>query len=390
MGRHDVAVIGIGQTEYSRGSRRDEWSLAVEAIGKALSDCGLDPGSVDGLVRFSYDAVDEAMLVRTFGWTLNYYSQTGYGGLGAPAVLAHAAAAIASRHARVVVCYRSLNGHSGTRYGRAERSVGSGGGDRIATGDRAPSGAFAGPYGLLSPGQVMAMWARRYQWEAGIAEGDLVAALARVAVDQRSYASRNPDAVMRDRPLDTDAYLAGRMIATPLRVFDLALETDGAAAIVVAAADVARACFSAPAWITASTAALLPYAESIAVYGELRNGPSYRAIGAELFARAGLRHADLAAALIYDATSISVLLGLEGYGLAEPGAAWRTVLDHGLGLDAPLPVNTCGGHLSEAYVHGMNLVVEAVRQCRGTSPNQSPRGGPVLVSSGPSAAVLEP
>jgi acetyl-CoA acetyltransferase len=385
-----AAVIGIGQTAYSRASRRSEWSLAVEAIERALADCGVAPGDVDGLVRYSYDAVDEAMLARSFGWRLRYYSQTGYGGLGAPAVLAHASAAVASGHARIVVCYRSLNGYSSTRYGRAERTLGCAGGEFVARGDRAPSGAFAGPYGLLSPGQVMAMWARRYQWEAGIGESDLVRALSRVAIDQRAQAQRNPAAVMHGRPLDEGAYLAGRVIASPLRIFDLALETDGAAAVVVAAADVAHAVSTPPVWITAAVMGMFAYAESISVYGELRNGPTYRAIAERLFAEAGVRPAELSAAMIYDATSVSVLLGMEAYGLAARGAAWRAVLDHGIGDTAPVPVNTSGGHLSEAYVHGMNLVIEGVRQCRGNSSAQVGRSGPVLVSSGPSAVVLSP
>ena len=384
------AVVGVGQTAYTRGSDRSEWSLAVEAVQRALTDCGLPPGDVDGLVRYSYDAVDEAMLVRSFGWQLRYYAQAGYGGLGAPAVLAQAAAAVASGQARVVVCYRSLNGYSATRYGRAERSLGSGGGDLVARGDRAPSGAFAGPYGLLSPGQVMAMWARRYQWEAGIGEDELVAALARVAIDQRHYAQRNPAAVMGDRPLDEPTYLAGRVIATPLRIFDCALETDGAAAVVVASADVARAVAGPAVHIASTSVGMFPYAESISLYGELRNGPTYRELADRLLADARVRPAELAAAMIYDATSISVLLGMEAYGLARPGTAWRAVLDHGLGSGAPVPVNTSGGHLSEAYVHGMNLVIEGVRQCRGTSTAQVARPGPVLVSSGPSAVVLRP
>lgn len=385
-----AAVVGIGQTEYSRGSGRDEWSLAVEAVGAALADSGIDPDDVDGLVHYSYDATDEAMLVRSFGWRLRWYSQTAYGGLGAPVQLAHAAAAVASGAARVVVCYRSLNGYSGTRYGRAERTLGDGVADRAARGDRAPSGAFTGPYGLLSPGQVMALWARRYQWDAGIAEDELIAALGRVAVDQRAYARRNPAAVLRDRPLDQAAYLDGRMIATPLRLYDLALETDGAAAVVVAGVDVARAAQQQPVWVRASTAALFPYAESISLYGELRNGPSYRAVADRLYADAGVTGAGLAAAFVYDATTISVLLGLEAYGLTPVHEAWRSVTEHGLGPGAPVPVNTNGGHLSEAYVHGINLLIEAVRQCRGTSANQSPRSGPVLFSSGPSAVVLTP
>ncbi|MDQ1692175.1 MAG: hypothetical protein QOD87_2283, partial [Pseudonocardiales bacterium] len=366
---------------------RSEWQLAVEAISNALADCGIEPGDVDGLVRYSYDTVDEAMIVRSFGLKLRYYSQTGFGGLGAPATLAHAYAAVASGQARVVVCYRSLNGRSTTRYGRAERSLGTGGGDLIATGDRAPSGAFAGPYGMLSPGQVMAMWARRYQWEAGLTEDELAAAMGRIAVDQRAYARANPDAVMGGRPLDQAGYLAGRVIATPLRVFDLALETDGAAALVVTDAAVGPR----PAvWIRSAIQGLIPYAESIATYGELRNGPTYRSLGSRLLQDADVKPADLVSASIYDATSVSVLLGLEGYGIYPVNGAARAVIEHGIGPESPLPVNTSGGHLSEAYVHGMNLVIEAVRQVRGESMNQIPRSGPVLVASGPSGLVLTP
>jgi acetyl-CoA acetyltransferase len=385
--REAVAIVGVGQTAYSRASGRSEWQLAIEAIANALADAEIDPGEVDGLVHYSYDNVDEAMIVRSFDLTLRYYSQSAYGGLGSPAVLAQAYAAIASGQASTVVCYRSLNGRSGTRYGRAERSLTAGAADLIATGDRAPSGAFAGPYGLVSPAQVMAMWARRYQWDVGITEDELVSALARIAVDQRAYAQRNPAAVMGNQPLDEAGYLAGRMIATPLRIFDLALETDGAAAVVVTNRAVGP---HSPVWIRAAVQGLFPYSESISVYGELRNGPAYRAAGERLFRDAGVRVSDLVSASIYDATSLSVLLGLEGYGICPPGQAWRAVAEAGIGADSPLPVNTSGGHLSEAYIHGMNLVVEAVRQCRGESLNQIQRSGPVLVASGPSAVVISP
>jgi acetyl-CoA acetyltransferase len=384
-------VVGIGESGYSRGTDRSEWELAVTAVSRALDDAGLAAGDVDGLVRYSYDEVDEAMLARSLGLRLGYYSQTGYGGLGAPAVLAHAYAAVASGLARVVVCYRSLRGWSRTRYGRAERTLGAGGpADLAASGDRAPSGAFAGPYGLLSPGQVMALWAREYQWRAALTDAQLAAALGRVAVDQRRFAGGNPLAIMRDRPLDQAGYLAGRMISTPLRLFDLALESDGAAAVVVAAPSAAAGLPRPGVRILAATASLFPYAESISVYGELRNGPRYRQVARRLLAAAGLGPADIAAAMIYDATTISVLLGLEAYGFCDPFTAWRAVTEHGIGRASPLPVNTSGGHLSEAYVHGMNLLTEAVRQCRGESANQVSRSGPVLVSSGPSAAVLAP
>lgn len=385
-----VAAVGVGQTSYSRASGRSEWALAIEAIEAALADCGLPATDIDGMVRYSYDNVDEAMLARSFGFRLRYYSQTGFGGLGAPAVLGHAYAAILSGQASAVVCYRSLNGRSTTRFGRAERALGRDAGPVLATGDRVPSGAFAGPYGLLSPGQMMAMWACRYRWESGASEQELSEALAVLCVQQRDYAQRNPAAVMYGKPLDRAGYLAGRMIASPLRVYDLALETDGAAAVIVTGADLAGSLDAPPVWISGSVTGMFSYAESIATYGQLRNGESYRELGRLLLRSCALRPADVVAAMIYDATSISVLLGLEAYGFAEPGQAWRAVRDGGTDLASPLPVNTSGGHLSEAYVHGLNLVIEGIRQCRGSSPNQVARSGPVLVSSGPSAVVLEP
>ena len=232
------------------------------------------------------------------------------------------------------------------------------------------------------------MWARRYQWEAGLSDDELTAALMRIALDQRAYAQRNPAAMLRGRPLDVRR-LPGRAddrvpaaVSRPgprnrrrgrdRRHPDRAVGDHP------------------PVWIRSAVQGLFPYAESISVYGELRNGPNLSSARRAALAEAGVRPSDLVAASIYDATSISVLLGLEGFGIHSPGTAARAVADHGIGLDSPLPINTSGGHLSEAYVHGMNLVVEAVRLCRGESANQVPRSGPVLVSSGPSAVVLSP
>lgn len=389
---NDAAIVGIGHTHYSRGSGESEWQLANTAIANALQDAGLDGDDIDGIVRSSYDNVDEAMVLRTFGGRLTFYSQVNYGGLGVPAMLGHALGAIASHQAQVVVVFRALNGYSKTRFGRADRSLGnSNSSPMVATGDRAPSGAFAAPYGVLAPGQVMAMWARRYEHQFNIPDGAISDAFCQIATDQRRYAAANPFAVMRDKPLDRVGYYAGRYIAEPLRLFDFALETDGAAAIVVAAPSIAKKCTNHPlVWIRAVMQGLLPYAESISTYGDLRNSAEYLGIAAELYRRAGLRPSDISAAMLYDATTMTVLLAYEAYGFCPVGAAWSGIAEHGIGLDSPLPVNTSGGHLSEAYVHFMNMLVEAVRQCRGTSYNQVPNVNAVLACSGPTGVVLTP
>jgi acetyl-CoA acetyltransferase len=382
----DAAVIGIGATPYTRGSDKTEWQLANEAISAALNDAHVETSEVDGLLRSTYDHVDEAMVVRTFDFTLTHYGQVGYGGLGTPALLGHAAAAIAGGQADVVVCYRSLNGYSGTRYGRAERSLETT--DQIiARGDRAPSGAFAAPYGLLAPGNVMAMWARRYQYEYGLTDEQLSTALGSIAVQQREYAQANPNAIMCGRPLTMDGYLGSRLISDPLRLNDYALESDGACALVVASAEIART-RERPVWITGSQQGLFRYAESISIYGEPRNGPRYRALGRRLFETAGLTPGDMSSALLYDATTVTTLLALETYEFCPVGRAWSYVTEEGIGLDSPLPVNTNGGLLSEAYVHYANQLLEGVRQCRGTATSQVRDVRHVLCASGPTAVIL--
>lgn len=383
-----AVIAGTGHTAYSRGSGRTEWDLAIEAVERAAEDAGIAPSDVDGLVRFTYDAVDEAMLTRSFGMRLTWQSQTPYGGLGSPAVIAHAAAAVESGQARIVVAYRALNGYSGTRYGRAERSLGRSGGPVVAVGDRAPSGAFAAPYGLLAPGQVMAMWVRRYEYVHDVPKGALKRALGRIAIDQRAYAVGNPGAVMRD-PLTVEQYEAARPIAEPLGLYDFALETDGAAAVVVTSPEVAGSGRST-ARVLGAVQGLLPFGESISIYRELRNTAAYRNVARELYRRAGVEPGDISAAMLYDATTVTVLLGYEAYGFAGEGEAWRVIAEHGLGPSSPLPVNTNGGHLSEAYVHGFNSLLEAVAQCRGRSCNQLDDVRAVLWSSGSSGVVLAP
>jgi acetyl-CoA acetyltransferase len=232
------AIIGIGQTDFSRASGRSEWQLAIEAIAAAAADAKVAPSDIDGIVRYQYDNVHEGLVARSLDANVLFHAQVGFGGQATAAILRHAANAIHLRQARIVLCYRSLNVRSGVRYGRAERSISTDdGGNFVASGPRIPSGDMVGPHGLLAPGQVMALWARRYLFEYGIREDDLCEALCEVAVRQRAYANNNPFAMMRDRPLTREDYFAGRMISTPLRLFDYCLESDGAVAFIVADAN---------------------------------------------------------------------------------------------------------------------------------------------------------
>ena len=365
-----TAIVGIGSTEFSKNSGRSEWELALEAILAALADAGVEPAEVDGIVRFAYDNVTHPMLVRALGIRdLRWYGDIPLGGTAQCGVIAQASAAIVAGLAKTVIVFRSLNERSGVRYGRAERNIAATGDQVEASGDRTPSGQFSGPYGLHAPGQVQAMWCQRYMHEASATAEQMTDALATVAIQQRQYARTNPMAMMRDKPLDADIYRAGRMISAPLRLYDYCLESDGAIALVITGAEHARSLRSDPTYILAAQQSLYPHSESMTVYADsITRFPAAGNID-KLYRDARITAGDISCAQLYDATSFAVVVGLETYGFAPHGQAWRHLLEQGIGPNSTTPVNTHGGHLSEGYIHGMNHLTEAVRQLRGTAAN---------------------
>jgi acetyl-CoA acetyltransferase len=403
MIRREVAIVGIGQTAYAKALPGTAWELAIEAILAALADAGIDPRDVDGLCRFAppFEPVSEPQLVRALGVReLTFFAESPLGGEALGAVIAHAAAAVTAGLARTVVVYRALSQSTGGRFGRADsRGPGPGPGGASGAGGSGPNAhvlvpeednrSFAWPYGLMSPGQLFALWARRYAIVHALTDEDLTQALGAIAVTQRRYANTNPNAMMRDRKMDAEDYRNARMISEPLRLFDLCLENDGACAYVVTSADVARRLRDDPVYLLSATQTLTPYREPMGIYvtGELLE-LFPQATARRLFDEAGVTRHDIDVAEFYDATSYMPLRSLESYGFVPDGQAWRYVTETGTGPDSPLPVNTHGGHLSEAYLHGMNGVLEAVRQLRGTAANQVAGAELALVGAPAGSAMI--
>jgi acetyl-CoA acetyltransferase len=401
--RRSAAIVGIGQTAYAKALEPAAWELAIDAILAACGDAGVDVADVDGMCRFTapFETVSEAMLVRSLGIReLTFFAQAPHGGEALGAVVADAAAAVSAGLASVVVVYRALSQSKGGRFGRADRGGPAGGAAGGAPGGAGESPAdivvpeqdnlsFAWPYGLMSPGQLFALWARRYAAVHGLSDEDLTRTLGTIAITQRQYANGNPAAMMRDRKLDWETYRNARLISEPLRLFDLCLENDGACAFVVTSAERARQLRDDPVYVLAATQTLAPYREPMGIYvpGDLLElYPP--AAASRLFDQAGVGRADIDVAEFYDATSYMPLRSLESYGFVPDGHGWRYVLDAGIGPDSPLPVNTHGGHLSEAYLHGMNGIVEAVRQLRGTACNQVPDAAVALVGAPAGSATI--
>jgi acetyl-CoA acetyltransferase len=390
-----AAIAGIGQTAYGKGLPGTAWDLAMQAILSACADARLDVAEVDGICRFTapFETVTEAMLVRGLGIReLSWFTQAPHGGEALGAVVMHAAAAVSAGLANTVVVYRALSQSTGGRFGRADGRGPGGAGDPGPDADivvpEQDNLSFAWPYGLMSPAQLFALWARRYAAVHGLTDEDLTRALGTIAITQRRFANANPNAMMRDRKMDWDDYRNARMISEPLRLFDLCLENDGACAFVITSAERARVLRPDPVHVLSATQTASPYREPMGIYapGELLElFPP--AAAARLFDGAGVSRADIDVAEFYDATSYMPLRSLESYGFVPDGHAWRYVIEEGTGLDSPLPVNTHGGHLSEGYLHGINGVLEAVRQLRGTASNQV-QGAEIALVGAPAGSAM--
>jgi acetyl-CoA acetyltransferase len=285
--------------------------------------------------------------------------------------------AIATGTASVVVCYRALNERSGRRFGR------------VATGAvTAPttSGVDNGwhyPMGIATPAATVAMLARRYMHWCGATSEDF----GRVTVADRRHAAANPHAWFYQRPVTLAEHQASRWIAEPLRLLDCCQESDGAVAVVVTSLDRARDLSHPPAVIRAAAQGAGADQFTMTSYyrDDLTGLPEMGLVAGQLWrqgAQAGITSADIRTAILYDHFTPYVLIQLEELGFCGRGEARHFIADGAIEIDGRLPVNPHGGQLGEAYIHGMNGIAEAVRQVRGTSVNQVPGDGPVLVTAG--------
>jgi acetyl-CoA acetyltransferase len=225
--------------------------------------------------------------------------------------------------------------------------------------------------------------AQRHMLEFGTSEKDLGA----IALTCRSRANANPGAQMRDRHLTMDDYLQARMIARPLRLFDFCLETDGACAVIVTTTERAMDLAQPPALIRAVAQGSLirpqPGIQFPVLMRESITTLPARPTAETLYRRAGLGPGDVDVAQLYDCFTITVLMQLEDYGFCGKGEGGDFASTGEIDLGGSVPINTGGGHLSEGYIHGMNHVVEGVRQIRGTSSSQVPGAEVCLVTSTP-------
>jgi acetyl-CoA acetyltransferase len=349
--RSQAAIAGIGCTEFSKDSGVSVFALAARAVKAAVHDAGLELKDVDGLATFGpNDSVAPNLLAPALGIrSMNWYVDQFLGGSVSMSIIGQAALAVSAGVADCVVCYRALNGRSGSRMNGSGAFV-----------QRPPwDMQYRASTGYIVPAQEIAMAARAHMLRYGTTSEDL----GRMAVLCRNHALDNDRAMMR-RPLSLEDYLNSRWIVDPFRLYDCCLETDGAVAAVMVSADRAKDLAHRPVLVKGAA-----WGSGVNIinngHTDLAESPA-KLIADKLYRSAGIGPADVDFAELYDCFTYTLLSQIEGYGLCEAGAVPARAVEGMFDRDGgSLPINTAGGLLSEGYLHGMNHVFEAVEQIRG-------------------------
>lgn len=371
----DVAIAGIGSTPYyKRGtSPFNATTLILQAALAACDDAGISPRAIDGFVSYANDqneglAIGAALGVDEIRWSTLVW---GGGGGGVAAAVNAAAAAVRAGEAECVLVYRGI-----TEADDGRQSYGKG-----------HFGPHQSAHGVLAPAQICALRTQR------MLEVDLVPRSALEALVMASYThgAHNPVSVTHGSPLTHEVYDDARLISEPLRLYDCSRENDGASAVLVVSGERARAGASTPAYLLAGVqGAARGWSESAENEDDYTSAGFHPAMVQRLWDRAGITAADIDVVQVYENFSGPAVASLIDVGLVPrgPAAAEVLTLDNLLAPTGSLPINTAGGNLAEGFVHGIGLVLEAVRQVRGDSVNQVPDVAHSLLLGGPMAPLV--
>ena len=383
MATPQTAIVGIGQTEFSKNSGRSELQLAAESIKAALDDAGLTPADVDGLITFTLDGSDEVGVARCLGIPdLKYASRIPNGGAASVATIFHAMSAVASGTCDVVVVWRAMNERSQYRFGQpVMRGL-------IPTGGGSTFMEWCLPYGAQSPASWEALTAQAYMSRYGVTNADF----GLVSVLLRKHAATNPAAWFYGKPITIEDHQASRWIVAPsLRLLDCCQESDGGVAVVIARADRARDLRQKPVHILGAVTSMRFNHEIVSDYyhtKDLTHLEISDRVRERLTAATGIAPRDTQVAMIYDNFTPQIYLQLEAFGFCGPGEARDYIKDGNLELTGRSPLSPNGGHIGEGYIHGMNLITEGVRQARGTAVNQVANVENVFLASGVAGAII--
>lgn len=338
-----VSIAGAATAGIGWDTKSSVVEIMAEAVLAALKDANLRLRDVDGVFAVTpYYWMPSVTLADQLGIQPKVTDSTNIGGASVIAHVGHAMRAIAAGHCEVAVI----------AYASTQRSDA---GKLVTGADILP---FERPYGPLFPISGYAMAMQRHMHEFGTTREQL----AKVAVTASQWASLNPDALKREL-LTIEEVLASPLVSDPLRKLDICLVTNGGGAIVVTSKERAKR-----AGKRAISVLGAGESHSHCYMSNMRSFVATAAVesGKSAYEMAGFGPADIDVVQIYDAFTISVILGLEDLGFCEKGDGGR-MIDRGVGPGSQLPVNTSGGGLRYCHpgMFGIFILVEAVRQLRG-------------------------
>jgi len=357
--RDRYCIAGIGETEYSKRSGRSTRALGVEAVRHAIADAGLRPDEVDGMLSYhSNDSTPSSAIAADLGLRLNTFADVIGGGSSTEGLVCYAMGLIEVGLCRAVAIFRAMNGYSDVRIG--------GTGARAAAPVRGLELADR-PYGMMSAGQRFAPNFMRHMYEYGTTSEQV----AHVKVAHSHHAAANPKALFKT-PVTVAEVVASRWVVKPLHLLDCCVETDNATALIVTSAERARDSRPRPVYVMAAAGRVSKPRAEYLYHGRMTRVAGYHA--RELvFPAAGITPEDVDVTGAYDAFTFTAMLQLEEYGFCKKGEGGPYVASGAIAPGGRRPNNTSGGHLCEGYTHGMSMVIENVRQLRGTVDDYCPR-----------------
>jgi len=340
-----VAVAGVAESDLGQcPPGTTPLDLAAQATLRALEDCGLSLGDVDGLFCSSAQVRFGPMVLAEYlGLHPRVFDGTQVGGSSFMSHLAHARLAIEAGECEVAVI----------AYGSTQRSVSR---SQASPPDYNP---YETPHRPMMPATAYALAASRHMHEFGTTREQL----AEVAVAARQWALLNPNAWEKE-PLTIEQVLGSRMVSWPLTVRDCCLVLDGGGAMVLTSAERARTLRKPPVRVLGIGQAL--------GHSSISSMPDFtttaaRESGRDAFAEAGLAPSDVRVLSLYDAFTITPVLFLEDLGFCAKGEGGAFVQGGAIAPGGRLAVNTNGGGLSYCHpgMYGLLGMIEAVRQVRG-------------------------
>lgn len=336
-----IAVVGVGTTEYGNFPDQSDYSLAALAFKNALDDSGLEKHQIDGMVccRVPYYVRMGAILGINPKWTVQLPP---HGRMSGMSIIEAMMALECGAATHVALLYANVGRSRRVNYGGDENQ------------------GFWDPWGMTSPGAAHALMFRLHMERFGTTTRQL----AEVSVAFRKNAMLNPSAVMK-KPMSIDEHEEARRIVEPLGLLDYCLINDGAVCIILTTADRAKDLKKPPVLISGVGSQEAFTDSSISNFSQNFWYDELQMVSKEVFEMAEVQHSDIDLFLPYDNFSPTVLFSLEGMGYCGQGESGSFVENGSLAYDGLLPTNTDGGHLSNSYMQGWGLNVEAVRQIRG-------------------------